>query len=498
MQISTGCFFLALFLLLFLNACQPNHQTTFIYSADGQLLGSILNDSVTYATDDLGAIAPAFVDFVVSDLRQKEVEGIGQKGGSIQTSLHTILQRHARQAVSMHLKELQKDYTKHWKDNDPWQRDKRKGVLYQAMLNSKRYQTLKATGLPKDSVKKVFRTPIPMQVFTLDGKKDTVLSPMDSIRYHKSLLHASLIAMHPTTGQIQAWVGDIDYTFFGIDHTGITAPKWSNSTLDPFIYAVAFEEELHTPCDLFKMNDFYMYYRPDDPQQYTLKEGLALSMAYISEQLTEALSPDIVIDFLKTVELTDIQVTPYYLGQSQLNIRTSLCQLVAAYSSFTNHGVYQKPISITHILAKDSTTIWSANIDTNRLISAKTASLMTKLFQEQPKMGTARRLSFKYKLDNEIGTQTAMVHYNSKANAESSFFFGLLPKLTVGVWVGGDNRYTRFRSLRLSNASNTALPIFANLTKAVYADERLAIKPEDHFFTADSVSIDCPAYRSLK
>lgn len=408
---------------------------------------------------------------------------IYRDGLRIYTTIDSRMQRYAEDAVKEFMgKELQPLFNSHWKGyrNAPFSNltaDEIDHILETAMKRTERYRTLKNEGMPMDSIKAEFNRPVHMTVFSWNGPIDTVMTPMDSIRYYKWFLQASLISIETHTGHVKAYVGGLDYRFFKYDHV-TQARRQVGSTFKPFLYSYAMGDSEFTPCTKIP-NIPYNIELPDgrfwSPSnggggggEITLKSALAQSNNWISAYLMNHYGPEAIITHVRRmgVESPIDAVPSICLGSCDLK----LIEMVGAMSTFANKGVYIKPMFITRIEDKNGNVIQRFSPEESEAMSELAAYKTIELMKGVVQSGTGVRLRSKYGFNNPIAGKTGTTQKNS-----DGYFMGITPDLTTGVWVGAEDRSVHFRSTRLGQGSHTALPIWAMYMKKVYADKSLNI-----------------------
>ena len=412
---------------------------------------------------------------------------IYRDGLRIYTTIDSRMQNYAEQAVKEFMgKELQPMFYNHWKGhkNAPFSNltaDQIDHLLETSMKRSDRYRILKNEGMPLDSIKAVFDRPVRMTVFSWDGPIDTVMSPMDSIRYYKWFLQASLISIETHTGHVKAYVGGLDYRFFKYDHV-TQARRQVGSTFKPFLYSYAMGDSEFTPCTKIP-NIPYNIELPDgrfwSPSnggggggEITLKSALAQSNNWISAYLMNHYGPEAIITHVRRmgVESPIDAVPSICLGSCDLK----LIEMVGAMSTFANKGVYIKPMFITRIEDKNGNVIQRFSPEESEAMSEIAAYKTIELMKGVVQSGTGVRLRSLYGFKNPIAGKTGTTQKNS-----DGYFMGITPDLTTGVWVGADDRSVHFRSTRLGQGSHTALPIWALYMKKVYNDPNLKVSKGD-------------------
>ena len=431
---------------------------------------------------------------------------IYRDGLRIYTTIDSRMQRYAEEAVREFMGgELQPMFYKHWKGqkNAPFSNvtaDEIDHILETSMKRSDRYRILKNAGMPMDSIKAEFDRPVPMTIFSWDGPIDTVMSPMDSIRYYKWFLQAILISIESHTGHVKAYVGGLDYRFFKYDHV-TQARRQVGSTFKPFLYSLAMQEGEYTPCTKIPNIQYNIQledgkvWSPGNSggrigEEITLKYALAQSNNWISAYLMNQFGPNAVIAQARRmgVESPIDAVPAICLGVCDLK----LIEMVGAMSTFANQGVYIKPMFITRIEDKNGNVIQRFSPEESEAMSELTAYKMIELMKGVVQSGTGIRLRSLYGFNNPIAGKTGTTQKNS-----DGYFMGITPDLTTGVWVGAEDRSVHFRSTKLGQGSHTALPIWALYMKKVYADKNLGISKGD--FTKPNIpgvdlNFDCNRY----
>jgi len=433
---------------------------------------------------------------------------IYRDGLRIYTTIDSRMQRYAEEAVREFMGgELQPMFYKHWKGqkNAPFSNvtaDEIDHILETSMKRTDRYRSLKNEGMSMDSIKAEFNRPVRMTIFSWNGPIDTVMSPMDSIRYYKWFLQASLISIESHTGHVKAYVGGLDYRFFKYDHV-TQARRQVGSTFKPFLYSLAMQEGEYTPCTKIPNIQYNIqledgkFWSPGNSgghvgEEITLKFALAQSNNWISAYLMNQFGPNAVIAQARRmgVESPIDAVPAICLGVCDLK----LIEMVGAMSTFANQGVYVKPMFITRIEDKNGNVIQRFSPEESEAMSELTAYKMVELMKGVVQSGTGIRLRSYYGLNNPIAGKTGTTQKQS-----DGYFMGITPDLTTGVWVGAEDRSVHFRSTQLGQGSHTALPIWAIYMKKVYADKSLGISQGD--FTRPNIpgldlNFDCDRYEN--
>ena len=436
-------------------------------------------------------------------------------GLRIYTTIDSRMQRYAEEAVREHLsQDLQPAFYKHWEgytyapfdfDGTPEEvKEKVYQIMKQAMRRSERFRKMRKAGIPEDSIYMSFYKPAKMVVFSWDGPVDTVMTPYDSIRYYKFFLQAGLMSMEPSTGFVRAYVGGNDYRFFKYDHV-TQAKRQVGSTFKPFLYTLAMQEGEYSPCYKVPNISYSVklpdgtYWTPENAdsrrigEEVTLKWALANSNNWISAWLIDRFTPRSVIQMARKMGVTsDIPEVPAIaLGTPDL----SLYEMVGALNTISNKGVHIEPVFITRIEDKNGNVLEKTAPKKNIAMSEVTAYKMVKLMEGVVESGTGIRLRYKYGYNNPIAGKTGTTQ-----NQSDGWFMGLVPKLTTGVWVGAEDRSVHFRSIRLGQGANMALPVWAIYMKKIYNDPSLGISMEDDFakpLKNVDIEFDCEKYDQM-
>ena len=416
-------------------------------------------------------------------------------GLKIYTTLDSRMQRYAEEAVYGHVaKYLQPAFNKENsnKPNAPFTdqltHKQVNQIINRAVVQSERYRNMKETGASKEEIERAFRTPTDMSVFTYHGDIDTVMTPMDSIRYYKSFLRAGFMSMDPHTGYVKAYVGGINFEHFQYDMV-MGGRRQIGSTIKPFLYSLAMENGA-SPCDKApNVQKTYMVAgKPWTPrnanrrrygEMVTLKWGLAQSNNWISAYLMSRLNPRQFVSMLHQFGLNNPDIYPSLslcLGPCE----ASVGEMVSAYTTFANNGIHVAPMFVTKIEDSEGNVVATFQPAMNEVISSVSAYKMLEELMAVVNEGTAGRLRHKYKITGEIGGKTGTTNRNSDA-----WFMGFTPQLVSGVWVGGEDRDIHFDSMRMGQGATMALPIWAYYMKKVYQDRSLPYDPTAVFDVPD-------------
>ena len=430
---------------------------------------------------------------------------IYRDGLKIYTTIDSRMQRYAEEAVTEHMTFLQGEFNKLKKKNFPfsWKVTKEEidGMMHAGMRGSDRYHKMKEAGASEPEIVKSFHTPVEMRIFSWKGDKDTVMTPMDSIRYYKSFLQTGFISMEPQTGFIKAWVGGINYKHFKYDHVK-EAKRQVGSTFKPFVYALAIQEGW-SPC-MRVPNVRTCIDLPDGKQwcpdnadgeekfegkMVTLKKALAVSINYVSAYIMKQFGPKAVEQFARRVGITSpIDVVPSMcLGTPDL----SVYEMVGANSTFANKGTWIEPIFVTRIEDKTGKVIAEFVPKSDEAMNEEKSYIMTILMKGVVEFGTGVSLRSTYKLTNPIAGKTGTTQ-----NSSDGWFMGLTPDLVSGCWVGGEDRSVHFDNMQLGQGARLALPIWGKYMQKVYADKTLKLSQRDFDKPTKKISIelDCSKY----
>jgi penicillin-binding protein 1A len=428
-----------------------------------------------------------------------------ESGLRIYTTIDSRMQRYAEEALTAHMGVLQKDFANSWQGRDPWMDDNFntiKGFLDLRVKQTEAYKNLTARyGAKNDSVKIMLNIKKPMRIFSWAGERDTLFSTMDSLNYYKRFLQSGFMSMDAHTGAVKAWVGGINHKYFKYDHVK-QGTRQPGSTFKPFTYGTAIESGFN-PClrlpDISPSFDLPSgTWRPPNAEggygtgeKFTLRQAMARSLNSITAQLIQKVSPANVVDFAKRTGIASpLDAVPSLcLGVSDV----SLYELVGAYSTFVNEGIYTQPYYITRIEDKNGNVLANFTPKTRQAINEQTAYKMVYMLQGgvQEEGGTSRGLPAELKIENEIGGKTGTTN-----NASDGWYMGITKDLVSGAWVGGDERSIHYRSWDKGQGGKTARPIWANFMLKVYADASLPYKKGNFKRPASGldITLDCDQY----
>lgn len=408
-------------------------------------------------------------------------------GLKIFTTIDSRMQRYAEEAVLQHVGHyLQPAFSKEnrSKPNAPFTNaltaSEVKGILDRSIRQSERYRAMKELGATDDEIQKAFRTPVEMSVFTYHGAVDTVMTPLDSIRYIKSFLRSGFVSMDPRNGAVKAYVGGVDFTHFTYD-MATQGRRQVGSTIKPFLYALCMSNGM-SPCDVApNVQRSYGNWTPRNGskarygQMVTLKWGLAQSNNWISAYLMSRLNPQ---DFLRI--LNDFGINTYGAYPSMVLClgpnEVSVCEMVSAYTTFANHGIHCYPMFVSKIEDNEGNVVATFQPRMNEVISEESAYKMIEMLRAVMNGGTGSRMRYKYNIECDMGGKTGTTNRNADA-----WFMGFTPSLVSGCWVGGEDRDIHFDSTRMGQGANMALPVWAYFMKRVFADRLLGYDPNEKF-----------------
>ena len=434
-------------------------------------------------------------------------------GLKIYTTIDSKMQEYAEKSVQEHMVKLQKRFYKHWEGKNPWVDENGKelpGFIESILYKTDYYKYLvKKYNNHQDSITKQINRKREMKVFTWEGEKDTVLTPLDSIAYYKHFLHAGFMSMDPHTGHIKAWVGGINYKYFKYDHVK-QSKRQPGSTFKPFVYAAAFEEG-YSPCDKLPDRPITVVYEENGEEKtwsphnsdwkysydtLTLRKAMARSINSVTARLTEKLGPQKVVETAAKLGIKSPLETVPSIGLGSSDV--SVYEMVGAYSAMINKGEWIEPIFITRIEDARGNLIHEFVPERKRAISEENAFLMVHMLKGglEEAGGTSQALfEFDIFKGNEMGGKTG-----TTSNYSDGWFIGVTKDLVGGVWVGGEHRSIHFRTSQLGEGAKTALPVFGLFMEKVYKDKSLGIKMG--YFPKPAVKIskkyNCPTLQRPK
>ncbi len=432
-------------------------------------------------------------------------------GLKIFTTINSRMQKYAEEALAEHLsKDVQPDFYKRarWFKNPPYSDDLTKkeveDLIMTSLKQSDRYYIMRARGISEDTIMLAFNTRVKMRVFSWKGDRDTIMTPLDSIRYYKYFIRSAFMVEDPHNGNVKAYVGGIDFRYFKYDAV-TTQKKQVGSTIKPFLYTVAMQNG-YSPCQeveniprSFDIPGDSLPWTPRStgPKDYhgkmvTLAWGLAESENYISAWLMKQFKPTAVTDLMHKMGVRSFidPVPSIFLGTSDIKLE----EMVGAYGTFANKGVYTRPMYVTRIEDKNGNTISKFTPKIEEVLSEDQAFLMLNLLQGVIRFGTGNNLRKEpYNLMNQIGGKTGTTQ-----NHSNGWFMGITPNLVGGVWSGWEDQGIHFETLGEGSGAKMALPIMGLFLKKIYNDPQLGIMEADEFERPANfnMELDCNKVRN--
>lgn len=424
-------------------------------------------------------------------------------GLRIYTTIDSRLQAYAEAAMNEHVgQSLQKDF-EHGRNhpNFPYSNSlpkaKAEELLQRAMRQSEHYRLMKEDGASEEEIQKVFSTPVQMTVFTHQGLKDTVLTPMDSIKYYKKFLRSGLVSIDPSNGHVKAYVGGLNYTYFQYD-MAFNGRRQVGSTMKPFVYAMAMEDGMHPQDTIWNLQRTYKVGtrewtpRNGSKSRYgepvTLKWGLSQSNNWITAELMYQSDPEGVrlVKYLREYGVVNKEITPAIalcLGTGDITVG----EMASAYTAFVNKGIRCAPILVSRIEDAEGNVIAEFAPRLNEVISEESSYKMLDMMKAVIDAGTGQRLRYRYGFKADIAGKTGTTNSNS-----DGWFVGCVPRLVTACWVGGEERDIHFLSTAMGQGAATALPVWALYMKKVYEDESLGYSQDEKF------TIKVPKYERIE
>ncbi len=459
----------------------------------------------------------------VNEDGETEYFDIYRDGLRINVTIDSRMQKYAEEATAEHMANLQKEFDKQEKNNktSPFRditKEEKERIIARAIRSSARRKKMLAEGKSEKEILASFDKKTEMKIFSWKGEIDTIMTPKDSILHYKKFLRSGLMSMEPQTGHVKAWVGGVNYKHFQYDHV-YQGARQVGSTFKPFVYATAIDQLKLSPCDTLPVSqitipigshgviekDWTPKNTSSDYSGYmSLKEALAKSVNTISARLMDKIGPEPIARLAKKtgVKSDILEVASIALGSVDLK----LSEMVGAYSTFANQGIYTKPVMITSIEDKNGTSLYQFVPETRDVISREAAYVTVNLMEGVTQSGSGVRLrtgpstrySIKnvvtghpYRFDNPIAGKTGTTQ-----NQSDGWFMGMVPNLCTGVWVGGDDRSTHFKDTEFGQGATMALPIWGLYMKKCYADKTLKVS-KDAFKQPENLTIevDCKAFK---
>ena len=442
-------------------------------------------------------------------------------GLKIYTTINSKMQKYAEDSVEEHMINLQKEFfiQSDTLSTAPFldlEEEEEETIMKRAMRRSERWRKSRLAGMSNEEIEESFTKPTDMTVFSWNGDIDTIMSPIDSIRYYKHFLRAGMMSMNPKNGHVMAWVGGINYRHFQYDHV-MLSKRQIGSTFKPFLYATAIDQLKLSPCDmlpdLIHCIEPYKYGNPEpwcptnSSDKYggmrTLSNALANSKNTISAQLIDKVGPRPVANLARNLGVSSNipNVPAIALGTPDL----SVYEMVGAYGAFANKGIYVKPVMVTKIEDKNGTIVYQSKPNTKDVLSEESSYVTLKLLEGVTKFGSGARLrhniaedernhvynnvvtGYPYEFKNDIAGKTGTTQ-----NQSDGWFIGMVPNLVTGIWVGGEDRSIHFKEIAYGQGATMSLPIWGLFMNKCYADEELNVS-KDPFPEPEvlNIELDC-------
>jgi penicillin-binding protein 1A len=455
--------------------------------------------------DESAGLGPYFRMILGEELKKWCKENTKQNGDNynlyrdglkIYTTINPRMQQYAEEAVGKHMNYLQKIFNTqaNIKDGSIWKGYE--NVLQNAMKQSDRWRNLQNEGLEEEEIKKTFSEKVNMRIFTWNDarEKDTVMTPYDSIKYHRQMLQAGFMVMDPLTGEVKAWVGGIGFKSFKYDHVNINTKRQVGSTMKPLLYSLAIEEAGFTPnTTVYDQQQSFGSYGlvpatgksctgQSMPMAAALAQSRNCASAYILKQLdTEGNnSAKRLVEFLKRTDIT-ANIDPYpsiALGSCEI----SLFEMMQSYSMFPGNGFNVKPMYITRIEDRNGNVLATFTPKRKEIISEVTAYSVAKMMEGVMRAGTGRGM-WSYVPDMAIAGKTGTTNENS-----DGWFIGYTPQLIAGGWVGADDRFIHFnKESAWGQGGRAVLPIWGYFFGKAAADANCGIDTKLTFSKPDMV-----------
>jgi len=482
--------------------------------------------------DGIATYFRAYLDGYMKDWIKNNPKPDGEKynlygdGLKVYTTIDSRMQQYAEDAVQQHMPRLQAEFDhQNTPDRNPTapflelDQSEIDALMKRSMKQSERWRHMKYDlKIDDEEIIASFDKPTQMSIFSWKGEIDTIMKPIDSMRYYKSFLHPGMMSMDPQTGHVKAWVGGMNYRHFQYDHVK-QGRRQVGSTFKPFVYATAIDQLHLSPCDELpntqitieaeKFGNPLPWTPKNSDGQYggtrTLKNALANSINTITARLMDKVGPQPVVDLAKKLGVeANIPVVPSIaLGTADL----SVYEMVAAYSTFANKGVYTKPVMVTHIEDKNGTILYQFTPEARDVLSEEVAYVTVKLLEGVTEGGSGVRLRTKgadayradyreiitgypYEFKNPIAGKTGTTQ-----NQSDGWFMGMVPNLVTGVWVGAEDRAAHFRTITYGQGAAMALPIWGVYMKSCYEDKDLDISKSEFEKPLElSIEVNCANY----
>ena len=401
------------------------------------------------------------------------------------------MQQYAEEDVVEHIKEKQEQFLKEKKgrkkapDGNELTQEQIDEILARNMRQSDRYRQMKASGATEEEINRVFNTPEEMTVFSWNGMRDTVLTPLDSIKYYKHFLRAGFMSMDPFNGHVKAYVGGPNYSYFQYD-MAMVGRRQVGSTIKPFLYTQAMENG-YSPCDemrhveqtLIDANGIPWTPRNANTKHYgervSLRWGLANSSNWVSAYLMGKMNPYELVRLMHSFGVRNKEIQPTVslcLGPSEISVG----EMVSAYTAFANRGIRVAPVFVTRIEDNEGNVLANFTPQMEEVISPSSAYKMLDMLRAVINEGTGGRVRARYGITADMGGKTGTTNSNS-----DGWFMGFTPSLVSGVWVGGEERDIHFDTMTYGQGASLALPIWAKYMNKIYANPELGYTQDELF-----------------
>lgn len=417
-------------------------------------------------------------------------------GLKIYTTINSRMQRYAEEAVYEHVAQyLQPRFFKEKKGRktapytNQLSEEEVQKILDRSIHQSDRYRTMKEAGYLESEIMQAFNTKHEMQVFSYEGEKDTIMTPLDSIKYYKHFLRAGFMSMDPITGYVKAYVGGPNYNYFQYD-MAMVGRRQVGSTIKPYLYTLAMENGF-SPCDMTRNVEQTLYdengkawsprnsSRSHYGEMVTLKWGLANSNNWISAYLMSKLSPYELKRLIHSFGVLNKDIQPTVslcLGPCEISVG----EMVSAYTAFANRGIRTAPLFVTRIEDNEGNVVATFTPKMDEVISESSAYKMVVMLRAVINEGTGNRVRRLYGITADMGGKTGTTNRNS-----DGWFMGFTPSLVSGCWVGGEERDIHFDTMRDGQGASMALPVWGLYMQKVYADKTLGYSQDERFDIPD-------------
>lgn len=420
-------------------------------------------------------------------------------GLKIYTTIDSRMQRYAEEAVQEHIEGLQQTFFKEKKGRSyaPFSRKLKQeevdDIMRRAMRQTERYRKLKAGGASSSHIDATFKQPVDMQVFSYNGMIDTIMSPLDSIRYHKHFLRCGFMSMDAHSGHVKAYVGGPNFSHFQYDMVSV-GKRQVGSTIKPYLYTLAMDEGMW-PCDHVINKPYTLItgtgssWTPRNTsktpigESISLRKGLATSNNWISAYLMSLYTPESLVKLLRSFGVRG-QLDPVVslaLGPCEISVG----EMVDAYTAFPNKGIRVEPVYVTRIEDANGNIIATFNPQMHEIFSESTAYKMIYMLRSVVDGGTGGRIRSRYGLNMQMGGKTGTTQNNS-----DGWFMGFTPSLVSGVWVGGEDRSIHFDNIAEGQGASMALPIWALYMKKVLADPKTGYSANERFEVPEAFNVN--------